>query len=976
MDRSSVTIDTERLGDAALHDSVIDVAARHRRLPEWSHPTLTATAFVVLAFLASFAPDWLRLETAVAIVAVALWPVNASAIAGAAVGVIAGNLATTGSLGQLVATLGCAALAMPVFHRRPHRDDRPSWLGVRLTALAVIAFAAAGIEHLLTSDHDRWIEHGLHIAIGIFLGAAAASLLQARRVSGPLLSTSMTPAATSASVLFTFGYWDDRDESLLRITNETVSVGLLQGITDDLNAVNNKATSTPDLDAANFGQSLQATLLGQASVRGMQLVEFDSGGEAIITAALSETGDTYDAALGDWLAERDADLIESSIAFGVSEYLGLLELPTIDGATEPSFVYVVPLFPDASGAPRVLAYTLSLNSILETAITPTIVAQGDARIDLYTLDGGVLRRVWDSDPADAGADPAPVDEITDQRAILDVTTITIGDVEFTLTAQPGEAFGTPPNYRRLLLGLEGIGGLLLVGLILGGADQAFARERERRRREALLAAALQGSPGWTAVVDANDRVVMANNDEHGVPAGALVADSEIWAADDDTRHEVLAMLERARAGEDSVLTHHWTDPDESDNSMRIFQVDVRPLPDPRLVYLQCVDITDQRDRAMRTAQSERMEAIGVLAGSLAHDFNNLLFITLGYLQMLERQPIVAGDAQASNFVGKAVEAVERGATVAKSLLSFARSQPLEASAINMRQFLADLQPLIDQAIHGAHDLAVDVEGDGLDVVVDPGRLSSGLLNIVFNARDAMTAKGSITIRVRRGETAASDGTLREMVSIAVTDTGKGMSPDVAARAFEPFFTTKQVGSGTGLGLATVYSFAQQSGGWATIDSTEGVGTTVSIFLPPAFSTHVAEPTGPASTEWSVRRVLVIDDEPALADLVAAWLGDLGLSTRTANTPEEALTAADEFGPQLVVSDANLRADMDGLDVARELVERYPSLVVIFMTGFSDRIKALQAAGVAVLAKPFTRDDLIRVLSQHVGIKESDGTTAQ
>jgi signal transduction histidine kinase/ActR/RegA family two-component response regulator len=469
---------------------------------------------------------------------------------------------------------------------------------------------------------------------------------------------------------------------------------------------------------------------------------------------------------------------------------------------------------------------------------------------------------------------------------------------------------------------------------------------------------------------------MANNDEHGVPAGALVADSEIWAADDDTRHEVLAMLERARAGEDSVLTHHWTDPDEPANSMRIFQVDVRPLPDPRLVYLQCVDITDQRDRAMRTAQSERMEAIGVLAGSLAHDFNNLLFITLGYLQMLERQPIVAGDAQASTFVGKAVEAVERGATVAKSLLSFARSQPLEASAINMRQFLADLQPLIDQAIHGAHDLHVDVEGDGLDVVVDPGRLSSGLLNIVFNARDAMDSKGSITIRVRRGETAAADGALREMVSIAVTDTGKGMSPEVAARAFEPFFTTKQVGSGTGLGLATVYSFAQQSGGWATIDSTEGVGTTVSIFLPPAFSTHVAEPTGPAATEWSVRRVLVIDDEPALADLVAAWLGDLGLSTRTANTPEEALTAADEFGPQLVVSDANLRADMDGLDVARELVERYPSLVVIFMTGFSDRIKALQAAGVAVLAKPFTRDDLIRVLSQHVGIRDADGTTAR
>ena len=124
----------------------------------------------------------------------------------------------------------------------------------------------------------------------------------------------------------------------------------------------------------------------------------------------------------------------------------------------------------------------------------------------------------------------------------------------------------------------------------------------------------------------------------------------------------------------------------------------------------------------------------------------------------------------------------------------------------------------------------------------------------------------------------------------------------------------------------------------------------------------------------MRRVLVIDDEPALADLVAAWISDLGLSTRTANTPEEALTVAAEFAPQLVVSDANLRADMDGLDVARELVEQMPSLVVIFMTGFSDRIKALQAAGVATLAKPFTRDDLVKVLAQNVGVRHDDPRT--
>jgi CheY-like chemotaxis protein len=367
-----------------------------------------------------------------------------------------------------------------------------------------------------------------------------------------------------------------------------------------------------------------------------------------------------------------------------------------------------------------------------------------------------------------------------------------------------------------------------------------------------------------------------------------------------------------------------------------------------------------------------MESIGVLAGSLAHDFNNLLFITLGYLQMLERQPIVAGDAQASTFVARAVEAVERGATVAKSLLSFARSQPLEASVITMERFIGDLRPLIDQAIGSAHTFAVDIRGEGLAVSVDQGRLSSGLLNIIFNSRDAMDTKGTITLSVERTEATASDGSLHDMVAIAVADTGKGMPPEVAARAFEPFFTTKQVGSGTGLGLATVYSLAQQSGGWATIDSTEGAGSTVTIYLPPAHTdAPVADDDG-IGGEWTIRRALVIDDEPALADLVSAWLTDLGLSVRTANTPAEAQQLAAEFKPQLVVSDANLRADMDGLELARTLVEVLPSLVVVFMTGFSDRIKALQAAGVATLAKPFTRDDLVKVLVQHTGYSRNGG----
>ncbi|MFM8267247.1 MAG: ATP-binding protein, partial [Ilumatobacteraceae bacterium] len=479
--------------------------------------------------------------------------------------------------------------------------------------------------------------------------------------------------------------------------------------------------------------------------------------------------------------------------------------------------------------------------------------------------------------------------------------------------------------------------------------------------------ALEGSPGWTAIVDDNDRVVISNDDPVAVGVGERVVDSPLFATDADVVRDLERLLTDARSGTGGTLQHHHSDPDDPGHAMRIFQIGVRPLPDPRLSFLQCVDVTEQRDRAMRSAQSERMEAIGVLAGSLAHDFNNLLFITLGYLQMLEQQPVVSSDDTARTFVGRAVEAVERGAVVAKSLLSFARSQPLEASALDLTSYLGELRPLIEQAIGSAHQFVVEADGTGLDVVVDQGRLSSGLLNIVFNARDAIDGRGTITLRVTRGPATSPEGDEREMVSIAISDTGRGMSPEVAARAFEPFFTTKQVGSGTGLGLATVYSFAQQSGGWASIDSVEGVGTTVTLHLPPAAEAAVHHPTA-TTGEWAVQRVLVIDDEPALADLVAAWLGDLGMATRVATTPAEALRAVEEFAPQLVVSDANLRAEMDGLELARRIVEQLPATVIVFMTGFSDRIKALQAAGVAVLAKPFTRDDLVRVLTEHVGIR--------
>ena len=293
------------------------------------------------------------------------------------------------------------------------------------------------------------------------------------------------------------------------------------------------------------------------------------------------------------------------------------------------------------------------------------------------------------------------------------------------------------------------------------------------------------------------------------------------------------------------------------------------------------------------------------------------------------------------------------------------SSDLTATPINLAEFLEGIRPLFDQAMRGAHDIELNADSDGLDVIVDPGRLSSSLLNIAFNARDAMSGKGLLSTSARHVLAAPPDGDLRPMVAISMRDNGKGMPAEVAARAFEPFFTTKKIGSGTGLGLSTVYSFAQQSGGWASIESTEGLGTTVTVFLPPALE-HPTNMTAETLPTTSSTRAMVVDDEPALAELVGAWLADLGMTVKTANSPESAMKLAAEFKPELLVSDANLGAQIDGLELARLLVERNPALLVVFMTGFSDRIKALQAAGVAVLAKPFTAEDLVNTLSLHLG----------
>ena len=227
-------------------------------------------------------------------------------------------------------------------------------------------------------------------------------------------------------------------------------------------------------------------------------------------------------------------------------------------------------------------------------------------------------------------------------------------------------------------------------------------------------------------------------------------------------------------------------------------------------------------------QSQKMEAVGQLTGGIAHDFNNLLTIVVANLDRAQRLP--PGDPGLGRAIGNALTGAGRAATLTGQLLAFARKQPLLPAAHDLNAIVTQMQGLIDGMLGGGVTVVADLAPDLWPVVVDANQTENAILNLAVNARDAMPDGGTLTLRTRN---VGGDAVVLE-----ITDTGAGMSPDVAAKAIEPFFTTKQPGQGTGLGLSQVYGFIRQSDGNLAIDSTPGAGTTITISLPRAMETLV------------------------------------------------------------------------------------------------------------------------------------------
>jgi two-component system NtrC family sensor kinase len=316
-------------------------------------------------------------------------------------------------------------------------------------------------------------------------------------------------------------------------------------------------------------------------------------------------------------------------------------------------------------------------------------------------------------------------------------------------------------------------------------------------------------------------------------------------------------------------------------------------------------------------------------------------------------------------------ATQRGESLTRQLLSYSRQQTLTPQVIDLSQRLPLLRELLLRSLGGDIEIRVGVPDGVCAVRVDPGEFELAILNLAVNAKDAMPSGGTLSIRARpatlKGE-ASEEGLSGEFVAIRVADTGHGIPPDVLARVFEPFFTTKDVGKGTGLGLSQVYGFARQSGGTATITSAEGRGTAITIYLPR--SHEVPQPQSPPSQAQAPAEpagtVLLVEDNTDVAEVGAGFFRQLGYRVRSVANAQAALAALRlDSDVDLVFSDILMPGGMNGLDLAREISARFPTIPVLLTTGYSASAQDAVRQGVVVLQKPYDLESLRRNIREAI-----------
>jgi len=392
----------------------------------------------------------------------------------------------------------------------------------------------------------------------------------------------------------------------------------------------------------------------------------------------------------------------------------------------------------------------------------------------------------------------------------------------------------------------------------------------------------------------------------------------------------------------------------------------------RYMFSSQLDVSRRHDAEDALRQAQKMEALGQFTGSIAHDFNNLLQVIGGYLETLRTRFDGNADAEVSTALATIGAAAERGATLTRQLLGFARKQRLEGRVVSLNGLVESIRPMAEKVLGPTVTVETRLAADLRNARLDPVQAEMAVLNLLVNARDAMPDGGRIAIITENREIGPDGhGGPRELIAghyavLSIADTGLGMPREVLARALDPFFTTKEAGRGTGLGLSMAYGFMRQSNGGLAIASTEGEGTVVTLFFP-ATENELAGRCAAAVQPRDLRfrgseTVLVVEDQPDIAALATAILSESGYRVLAAPNADAALGLL-EAGPRidLLFSDLIMPGAMNGVMLAREARRRFPGLRVLLATGFAAEVVERDGSvsgEFEIMAKPYRRAELL------------------
>jgi PAS domain S-box-containing protein len=516
------------------------------------------------------------------------------------------------------------------------------------------------------------------------------------------------------------------------------------------------------------------------------------------------------------------------------------------------------------------------------------------------------------------------------------------------------------------------------------AEIERCHEDERlRHAEERFSKAFRSSPVGFAIttledgryVEANDAYLRMMEYERSELVGRTSANLHVWEDPSQRSRMVATLVAHGKVNEEQVGLRT--------KSGKILQVQIS-MEIIRLEGQQCLlsvtrDVTQQNLLEEQLRQSQKMEAIGRLAGGVAHDFNNLLGVILGYTEILATE---SAPASASGKKLAAIKnAAERAALLTTQLLAFSRKQPLQFKTVNLNDILRQTEMMLRRLIGEDIEFAF-VQDSKLGLVkADPGQMVQIIMNLAVNARDAMPQGGKLTIET--ANITFAEGTTCQGVSVrsgpyvllAVSDNGLGMNAETKARIFEPFFTTKPEGKGTGLGLATVYGVVKQSEGYIFVDSELGKGTTFNVFLPRIAAAVEVQPTAepPASVELTQvsETILLVEDDQSLRDLLNDSLRMHGYHVLVATGGLHALQVAERHPGRIdaLITDV-IMPQMSGPELAKLLKATQPQLKVVYISGYIDDHTQILDPGIAFIQKPFELNQLAQKLREALDRRDS------